>query len=91
MDISISYYKNSSVVTTELEDGAVLLNLLTKYYYNLNQTGLEIWRALDETYDPDKIVAKLTDTYYVDEKVALENTLSILRGLEEEGLILASK
>ena len=47
-DQFITYRKNPSLACTELDDGAVLLNLDTKYYYNLNETGLRIWQIMEE-------------------------------------------
>ena len=81
------YHKNQDVVTTELEDGAILLNLNTKYYYNLNETGLTIWRALDETGKPEAIVKKLTNEYDIDPKHAFACLHELLEDLEKERLI----
>ena len=88
MDQLKSYCKNPHVVTTELEDGAILLNLNTKYYYNLNETGLGIWRALDETGNPDAILLKLIEEYDIDKKEASSCMNELLENLEKEGLIL---
>jgi hypothetical protein len=88
MDLLKSYHKNPNVVTTELEDGAVLLNLNTKYYYNLNETGLSIWQALDESGDPETIATKLTDAYDIDKKLASDYLGELLEDLEKEGLII---
>jgi hypothetical protein len=86
-----SYHKNQHVVTTELEDGAILLNLNTKYYYNLNETGLSIWQALDETGIPEAIIAKLTHEYDIDKKEASACLHELLEDLEKEGLIIGDK
>lgn len=83
-----TYQKNPHVVTTELEDGAILLNLNTKYYYNLNETGLSIWQALDKTGDPEIIATKLTGAYDVDRKQASAYLDELLEDLEKEGLII---
>ena len=88
MDPLKTYHKNPEVVTTELEDGAILLNLNTKYYYNLNETGLSIWQALDESGDPETITTKLTDAYDIDRKQASAYLDELLEDLEKEGLII---
>jgi Coenzyme PQQ synthesis protein D (PqqD) len=85
---SKSYHKNPDVVTTDLDDGAILLNLNTKYYYTLNETGLSIWQAFDESGDPDVITAKLTDAYDIDTKQASACLFELLEDLEKEGLII---
>ena len=82
------YHKNPHVVTTELEDGAILLNLNTKYYYNLNETGLSIWQALDASGDSETIASKLTDKYDIDRNHASAYLGELLDELEKEGLII---
>ena len=91
MEPSKCYHKNSHVVTTELEDGAILLNLNTKYYYNLNETGVSIWQALDESGDPETIATQLTHEYDVDNKQASAFLRELLEDLEKEGLIFADR
>jgi len=86
-----AYHKNQHIVTTELEDGAILLNLNTKYYFNLNETGLRIWQALDETGSPETIVTKLTNEYDIDRKQASAYLHELLEDLEKEGLIFGDK
>jgi len=91
MDQLKSYHKNPDVVSTELEDGAILLNLNTKYYYNLNETGLSIWRALDETGYPEEIVPMLINEYDTDKRQASSCLSELLNNLEKEGLIFKYK
>ena len=78
-------------MTTELEDGAILLNLNTKFYYNLNETGLSIWQALDEDGDPETVARKLTDIYEIDRKQASAYLNELLEDLEKEGLIVGAE
>jgi hypothetical protein len=82
------YQRNPSVSCTELEDGAVLLNLDTKYYYTLNSTGLRIWQIMDESKDPLEIAQKLAIEYEVDEEKAMESVVKLMEELEQEGLII---
>jgi hypothetical protein len=82
------YQRNPSVSCTELEDGAVLLNLDTKYYYTLNSTGLRIWQIMDESKDPLEIAQKLAVEYEVDEEKAMASVVKLMEELEQEGLII---
>jgi hypothetical protein len=83
------YRKNPSVLCTELEEGAVLLDLETKYYYTLNSTGLVIWQLLEKLESPFEIARKLTVEYEVDEERATASVQRLLEELEQEKLILA--
>ena len=81
------YRKNPSVVTTELDDGAVLLNLDTKYYYNLNVTGFRIWQALENARSPSLIAADIANEYDTDIERANLSLARLIEELEKEGLI----
>ena len=57
------FAKHPEVVCTELEDGAVLLNLETRLYYSLDRVGLEIWNLIDSTSTPAELVDRLMVGY----------------------------
>jgi hypothetical protein len=88
MDEFKTYQKNPSVVCTELDDGAVLLNLDTKYYYNLNETGLRIWQIMEEVENPAEIAEKLANEYEIDVERAKASVVKLMEELEKEGLII---
>jgi len=55
--------RNPDVECTELADGAVLLNMETRLYYSLNQTGLELWNATDGANGPEQVAKRLTEAF----------------------------
>ena len=86
-----TFRKNPSVVSTELDDGAVLLNLDNKYYYNLNETGLRIWQIMEESPSPLGIAEKLTDVYEIDIERAKISVDRLIEELEKENLIIPNR
>ncbi|MEK6276721.1 MAG: PqqD family protein [Actinomycetota bacterium] len=82
--------RSPEVVSTELEDGAVLLNMETRLYYSLNQEGLEIWSLLESATGPDELARLLTHAFDVDEERARTSVSAFLRELEQERLVVAS-
>ncbi len=86
-----TYQKNPSVACTELDDGAVLLDLDTKYYYNLNETGLRIWQNMEEFRSPVEIADKLANEYEIDAERAKASVVRLMGDLEKEGLIIPNK
>ncbi len=88
-DHSITYRKNPSVVCTELDDGAVLLDLDTKYYYNLNETGLRIWQIMEESQNLAEIAEKLSIEYAVEAERAKAGVARLMKDLEKERLIMS--
>lgn len=71
-----------------LSDGAVLLNLQTKRYFSLNETGTRIWQLVQQTADEETIVATLLGEYEVDEPMARTEVRRILDELIEAQLII---
>ncbi len=84
-----TYKKNPSVACTELNDGAVLLILDTKYYFTLNETGLRIWQTLEESQNPLEIAERLANEYEVEVVRAKASVVKLMEDLEKDGLIMS--
>lgn len=80
------YRKNPAVVCSVLDQGAILLDLNTKYYYNLNETALRIWNYTDEL-SISEIAERLAEEYEVDKISAEESVLKIMQKLHKDGLV----
>ena len=65
--------KLSQTVFTSLDDGAaVLLNLDTLCYYNLNRTGAAVWRDIEAkaSVSLDEVVASICERFDVAQDAA---------------------
>jgi hypothetical protein len=77
---------NPDIVVTELEDGAVLLDMEGGVYYSLNDTGREIWRLLDAADGIDDLAGALSPRFDIDGDSALAKASAFVEQLESEGL-----
>lgn len=82
------YKAIAEALVATLSDGAVLLNLQTKRYYSLNETGTRIWEMVQQTADEEAIVAELLREYEVEEQMARAEVRRILDELIEAQLIV---
>ena len=83
--------QNPEVVVTELEDGGVLLNMQTRLYYSLNDTGLAVWNLVGGSGSPGELVAKLEESFELDNRTAAEQDVSrLLSELEREKLVVVA-
>ena len=82
--------RHADVVHTELEDGAVLLHMGTKFYYSLNGTGGTIWGLLESIDNPAELTAHVRDRYQLTDDHARASVARFLSALEREQLIVAS-
>ena len=82
--------RHPDVVHTELEDGAVLLHLGTRFYYSLNEVGRTIWRLLESVDNPEGLTERLLGQYQVTEDHARASLSRFLQELDREQLVLAT-
>ena len=79
---------DSDVVITELEGKeAVLLNLATKMYYTLNETGLRIWQMLSSGRTLGEISETLSGEFDVTPEKAKESVFNLIGELTAEKLV----
>ena len=77
-----------NIVATELDQGdGVLVDLKTKQYYQLNETAMLIWRALEDGHSFDEIVAGIMAVYKVDSEHAVTSAKRMLKEFHERKLV----
>jgi hypothetical protein len=84
----VRYRAISEALVATLSDGAVLLNLQTKRYFSLNETGTRIWELVQQTADEQTMVDTLLREYEVEEPMARTEVRRILDELLEAQLIV---
>jgi hypothetical protein len=82
-----AYTITDDVLSTDYEDEAVLVHLDSKRCFRLNDTAAEIWRGIAGGLDRDALVARICDTFEVDEKTAAAETDRLLEDLTARRLI----
>lgn len=86
-----SYRPNPNVVATTLEQTeSVLLDLTTRRYYTLNETGTRIWQLISEGRSMAEIAATLTSEFEVSEEDARTHVEALISDLRDDGLIEAA-
>jgi hypothetical protein len=74
-------------LSASLSDGAVLLQLYTKRYFSLNETGSRIWSLLEQKATDEEIVDALVREYDVEKPEAARAVNQLLDDLVAERLI----
>ena len=92
METAKGFVQHEKCLLTELADGTgVLLHLETKFYFTLNPTGVEVWKALAGVATTEQDVArKISEQFEVDEETALQDVMSLLGMMLSEGLVRKS-
>lgn len=90
IDLNTPYKHYSNVVFTELnEKEASVLNLDSKRYYSLNDTGIFVWKLLENSISGNGIIEKVCDTYSGDKEEITNFVQKFLSELSNEKLIVS--
>lgn len=79
-----------SVLSTELHDEGVLLNLETGEYFGLDEVGMEMWKVLRASGDVGAARAALLEQYDVAEDVLAKDLDELIAKLAERKLLLVA-
>ena len=76
------------VVYTDFQgSGGILVDLKTKQYYQLNETGSLIWRGLEKGNSVDDIALEMSTIYEVTPEHAKKSVETLLSNLELRKLV----
>ena len=84
----MTYLIRDDVLTAHLAGEAVLLDLRTKQYYQLNATAAVIWTSLEQALEPPQIVDALVQEFAVDAATARAEMDRTIADLRARGLVV---
>jgi hypothetical protein len=76
-----------SIVSAELDNEVVLLNVQTGIYFGLDEVGGRIWALLETGASEDEIFHKLVDEYEVEPNELRADLMEFLDVLTSRGLV----
>ena len=76
------------VLAAHLAGEAVLLNLLDKSYYRLNETAAAVWAGFERGDSRDQILAALLDQYSVEKDVVERELDSVIEEMKTRKLLV---
>ncbi|MGG1166124.1 MULTISPECIES: lasso peptide biosynthesis PqqD family chaperone [Bacillus cereus group] len=74
-------------IVSDMDGEKVMLNVQKGKYYNLGETGGEIWELIKTPIMVTELVSTLLSKYNIERKDCEEQVLSFLECLFQEGLI----
>jgi hypothetical protein len=83
--------RHPEVVYSEMEDGAVLLNLESRFYYSLDAAGLEVWRSIEEAADVVDLRRALLARFDASEEEADARIRQFVSELQGERLVIPAE
>jgi hypothetical protein len=79
---------NEQVVFTDFDGKeGILVDLNTKKYYQLNETAMLVWKALERKSTLDEIIGEVTRTYEVSSEHAAQSVGRLLDHFRRYNLV----
>ena len=83
---------SENVASRILDDGAVVINYQTGYYFSLNQSGTLIWEWLGQrAMTLDELSASLAKEFELQKEDVTSQVANLLNDLVKEGLLIAGE
>ena len=82
--------KEPDVISEEMGNEVVVINLETGHYYSLNETAALIWSLISEGLSCQQIFNYIAHNYAVEKETAIEDAKDLLIQLINEALIVES-
>lgn len=80
---------SSDVHASAHDGGLALLNVATGRVFLCNQTGAQVWRALDAGLSPEAVCNEFSRDYGISRQVAEQHVAAFLAEMESHGIITA--
>ena len=89
MTISLSTLieRNATILTTDLDDAIVMMDVDQGAYYELDPIGARIWRLLETPGSVAEICIALTTEFGVDHQTCQQDVLNFIQSLNELDLV----
>ena len=84
---SKSFNVADDILISQIENEAILLHVSTGTYYNLNESSIPFWEALQNKQPLEPVVQQIINEYEVEPSQVLEDLQIFLQDLLEFGII----
>lgn len=79
--------RQDELLTTDVDDQVVLLDLRSAHYLRLNSTGKLLWALLEQDRSPDELAAALQQRYGLAAATARADVAAFLAALQARDLL----
>lgn len=91
MDKSTRLIRRNDLMTADMNGSAVTMDIESGKYYNMGETGGDIWNKLETEKSVGELAAELVAEYGITEKQCLTDILPFLEKLVDKGLLIICK
>ena len=90
ISINSTITRNEELLSGEIEQEIVIMNLDSGSYHVINKTGQRIWELLEEPMSAAEICSTISEEYEVDTQNCQEEVLKFLADLQSRQIVTVS-
>ena len=88
VDLKEKYKAAKDVISSEMDNEAVLMNVKKGMYFSLNETSLFLWRKLEkEEMSLQEMILSIQDEYEIEERQCRLDLEQLLSSMLEKGVL----
>lgn len=84
------YKQNNNLASTELDEEICIFDPIEGNYLNLNSTGSEIWKLLENESNLEHVIEKLIEKYQIDYEICRKEVIDFLNSAVKSKIIVKS-
>ena len=79
--------QNKNILSSNIDDEAILLCIRNSKYYGMNPIGSDIWNLLQEPIRIDELIKQLKEKYTVDDNRCAKDVIEFITMLAKKELV----
>lgn len=87
IDDSKMVSRSPNMIAADVADEAVILDIQSGYFFQLNRTAAGIWALLESPISTGALCAKMADAYSVDPAICRGDVIGFIADMRDRGLI----
>ena len=90
INLNSTITRNEELLSGEIDNEIVLMNLESGSYHVINKTGQRIWELLEQPMTVAEICSTISEEYIVDPETCQNEVLNFITGLLNRQMIVVS-
>lgn len=87
IDDTMMISRQTTMIAADVGDEAVILDVQSGYFFQLNRTAAQIWTLLESPLSAGALCAKMAASHSVDPTVCHDDVIAFVADMRERGLI----
>ena len=87
IDDTVMISRHVDMIAADVGEEAVILDIQSGYFFQLNQTAARIWTLLESQTSAGALCAKMAESYSVDPATCRGDVIGFIADMRDRGLV----